>query len=206
MAALSEAKYLLHSAVSHKLFKSIMEFVLTVAIFYFVIAGALVVAFRTDSYWLAVISGSMSHEDNSWENYYFDLSLREEVLQKFNIPIPPDAITTVDTSNFPIRGGFERGDMLIIQGVSSPSDISIGDVLIINRSPNIPLTHRVFAKWEENGLVRFTTKGDHNSSFNDPTQKELITSDYAILPEKVVGKVVFVIPKIGNIALWLQGR
>ncbi len=204
MAALSEAKYLLHASVSHKLFKSIMEFVLTVGILYFVIAGALVVVFRTDSYWLAVISGSMSHEDNSWENYYIDLNLRKQVLQKNNITIPSDAITIVDTSGFPIQGGFERGDMLIIQGVSSPSDISIGDVLIINRSPNIPLTHRVFAKWEENGLVRFTTKGDHN---NPPyVTNELITSDTKVLPEKVVGKVIFVIPKIGNVALWLQGR
>jgi hypothetical protein len=34
----------------------------------------------------------------------------------------------------------------------------------------------------------------------------LLSDDKYITAEKVVGKVVFVIPKLGNIALWFQGR
>lgn len=205
MAGFEDTKNFFRQILTHPIFKGILEFVLTVAILFFFIAGGLVVAFRTDSYWMAVISDSMKHENQNWQVYYEDLDARKDLLAKYSISIDPEDVSTYDTSKFPLQGGFERGDLLIIQGVSSVSDISVGDVLIIDRTPYpIPLTHRVLAVWSENGRVRFTTKGDHNQQPFSST--EILIEDKTILPERIIGKVSFVVPKLGSLALWLQGR
>jgi signal peptidase len=91
------------------------------------------------------------------------------------------------------------GDLLVVQGVGSVSDISVGDVLIIDRSPwnPTPLTHRVLALWVEDGRVKVVTKGDGNDH---------LINDDMVFPEQIVGKVIFVVPKLGYISLWFQGR
>ncbi|MEW6221749.1 MAG: hypothetical protein AB1476_00290 [Candidatus Hadarchaeota archaeon] len=197
-------------AVERRLFQGVgrwvLEFLLTLGILYFVFAGALILIFRTDSYWMAVTSGSMVHEGQDWESYFEDVNVRKSFLVNQGLTQVAENTPTFDASKFPIQGGFERGDLLFIQGVGSVSDISVGDVLIVDRSPyTIPLTHRVLAVWEDSGAVRFTTKGDHNTYLvndsNTPWPDDLI-----IYPERITGKVVFVIPKLGNIALWFQNR
>jgi len=62
----------------------------------------------------------------------------------------------------------------------------------------IPLVHRVVSIWYENGEARFLTKGDANS-YPLPIEK-------SNLPEQIIGKVIFVVPKIGYISLWFQGQ
>lgn len=156
--------------------REILGFFLILGILYFVVSGVLILALRTDTYWRAVISDSMKHEDESWREYF--------------------EARGYDPSQFPLQGGFEKGDMLIVQGISSVSEIAIGDVVIMDLGPGrIPLVHRVVEIWQEDGKARIRTKGDYK--------------DYAgeqFNPEDVLGKAVFVIPELGWLSLWFQGR
>ena len=175
----SRTKKLMLRFLGRTIVKDTIVLLLLVGIIYFTFMGSLTLVFRTDSFWMSVTSGSMKHDDGAWRDYY---TARGE-----------------NSYRFPIQGGFERGDLLIIQGVNSVSEIAVGDVLIIDRGPDvIPLTHRVVEIWEENGEVRLKTKGDANAGF--------VSGDYPIEPSQILGKVVFVIPKIGYISLWFQGK
>ena len=179
----SGAKKRVMRFLGHNIVRNVLVFFLLLGIFYFSFMGVLTLAFRTDSFWMAVTSGSMKHDGETWRDYY--------------------TAQGENSYKFPIQGGFERGDLLIIQGVNSVSEISVGDVLIIDRGPSVvPLTHRVVDMWEENGEARLMTKGDSK----DNPQPSAAIGDYPIKPSQILGKVVFVIPKLGNISLWFQGR
>jgi signal peptidase I len=185
--------------LSHETVRGILEFLLILGTAYFFLAGALILVFRTDSYWMAVESPSMSHADEeTWRKYFEDKLTRGRFFQTYKIPIQPEDIRVFDTSKFPIEGGFEEGDLLVIQGVYSVSDISVGDVLIMDRGSGvIPLTHRVLAMWEEEGKVKIATKGDANDYL-------LHENGDIFYSEDVIGKVIFVVPKLGHISLWFR--
>lgn len=178
--------------LGHAIVRDVLVFLLLLGIFYFAFMGVLTLAFRTDSFWMAVTSDSMKHNGETWRDYY---TARGE-----------------NSYRFPIQGGFERGDLLIVQGVNSVSEVAIGDVLIIDRGPDAtPLTHRVVEMWEENGALVLKTKGDNPRT--NPISYEYfyeggrrVQGDYPIRPERILGKVIFVIPKLGYISLWFSGR
>ncbi len=158
-----------------KIVREVLEFVLILSILYFGVSGVLVLALRTDTYWMAVVSNSMKHDGEGWREIF--------------------ETNGYDTSQFPLQGGFERGDMLIIQGVSSVTEISIGDVILFDTGRPIPTVHRVVVMWsDENGIARTTTKGDNVTSLDSPLK-----------PEQIRGKVIFVIPELGHLSLWFQG-
>jgi hypothetical protein len=122
----------------------------------------------------------MNHGDESWRNYFTDRGY--------------------DTSNFPVQGGFERGDLLFIEGVNPLMDVKVGDVVVFDvPTQSIPIVHRVVAITESNGEIYFTTKGDNNPYV-------ILGIEQHIEPAQVRGRVVFVIPKIGYLSLWWQGQ
>lgn len=94
------------------------------------------------------------------------------------------------------KGGFRSGDILITKEVPYES-IKVGDVITYHPSANPSnaknnyLTHRVVKiddrLGEEKGLF-FTTRGDANK-----------TDDMPIKSSSVIGKQVFIIPKIGGV-------
>lgn len=189
----------------HRIVREVFGFILILGILYFSISGVLVLALRTETFWMAVVSNSMKHGDDSWRSYFDNENIRREVLERAGQLDPADNVDTFDTSEFPWQGGFERGDLLIIQGVGSPADVKVGDVIIIDRGPRIiPLVHRVFRIQSEGAEVRFTTKGDNNLHI-------LVDKDHPALDdvdirfEHIDGKVIFVMPWIGNLSLWWQG-
>lgn len=163
--------------LTHGIVRAVLEFFLMLGILYFLMGGILVLAFRTESYWMAVKSNSMKHDGEAWRQYFIDRGY--------------------EPSQFPFKDGFEKGDLLFIQGVYSVSELAVGDVVIMDQRPRdeIPLVHRLVEIWEENGVARFRTKGDYKVY-----EGEVFTS------EDVLGRVVFVIPKIGWISLWFQGE
>jgi len=169
-------KFLVDIFGSH-IVKEVLKFILILAILYFGVSGVLVLALRVDPYWRAVISNSMKHQDESWREYFEERGY--------------------DPSQFPIQGGFERGDMLIIQGVGSVTEIAVGEVIIFDTGQPTPLVHRVVDIRNENGEVRLTTKGDAN--------RGILSMEGSIKPEQIMCKVIFVIPKIGYLSLWFQG-
>jgi signal peptidase len=89
---------------------------------------------------------------------------------------------------------YERGDVAIIAEDVLPASLQVNDVIKFDLG-NREVVHRIVAVDEgQDGLV-FTTQGD-NVSRPDPP----VTAD------RIEGKVVFIIPKIGRVTLWLQGR
>jgi len=86
---------------------------------------------------------------------------------------------------------FERGDLIFIKGVDSLSEIKIHDIIVYQDMSGKPIVHRVVNISQDN---KITTKGDANSN-NDPP----------ITFEQVKGKVLFWIPKLGYLSLWIQG-
>ena len=169
-------KFLVDIFGSH-IVKEVLKFILILAILYFGVSGVLVLALRVDPYWRAVISNSMKHQDESWREYFEERDY--------------------DTSQFPIQGGFERGDMLIVQGVGSVTEITVGEVIVFDTGQPTPLVHRVVDIRNENGEIRLTTKGDAN--------RGILSMEESIKPEQIMCKVIFVIPKIGYLSLWFQG-
>jgi signal peptidase I len=138
---------------------------------YFAYQGVLMVVLNSETPLMPVISNSMQHYDESWRIPY---ESRGE-----------------NTHHFPLQGGFERGDLVVVKGVSSLSEIKVGDVVVYQRSPGVmPVVHRVWALLENGVLV---VKGDANSAPDAP-----------IFFQMVRGKVVAVVPNLGwfSLSVW----
>jgi signal peptidase len=91
-----------------------------------------------------------------------------------------------------MRPTIYPGSLVIVQGVSGPDQIHVGD--IIEFSPSWfsgSVVHRVVAEGSSQGGVLYTTKGDNNTS-PDPTP-----TPYS----RVIGKVVFTVPYLGFFVL-----
>ncbi|MDR0530980.1 MAG: signal peptidase I [Oscillospiraceae bacterium] len=95
----------------------------------------------------------------------------------------------------PYKDGFNKGDMIITEGVPDPTKLAVGDVITFNPAPardetsTVYLTHRIIGIKDEIAGIKglyFITKGDANPSADPP-----------IMSSQVIGKKVFVIPKIG---------
>lgn len=88
---------------------------------------------------------------------------------------------------------FYRGDLLIVQKVTNPQEVQLGDIVAYNSSEfSGPITHRVIKEeLTSNGSVVYTTKGDNNPS-----------PDPAPVPfSKIEGKVIYEIPLVGYFVL-----
>lgn len=160
------------SPLSKEPLYSILSFFLLLGFLYFAYQGILMLVFNSETPLMPVISDSMKHHDESWREVY---ELRGE-----------------NTHRFPIQKGFERGDLVVVRGVSSPSEIKVGDVVVYQRNPNmIPVVHRILAILE-NGKF-FVPKGDANPSPDSPISFEMVR-----------GKVVGVVPNLGwlSLSLW----
>jgi signal peptidase I len=148
---------------------------------------------------VAVVSGSMEHSGSfdSWWSTVCTTELIEgdKILQKDIYA--KEGITYERFLGFPLTGGFNKGDLMIL---FSPKEISIGDVIVFNAPDRSdPIIHRVVEIGEtESGKV-FKTKGDHNCA-SAPFEQ-------ATPHAKVYGKAVVRIPwlgwvKVGAVALW----
>ena len=81
---------------------------------------------------------------------------------------------------------MSAGDVVIVESVR-PRNLRIGDVITFERGGDVPTTHRVIERiQDENGLA-LRTMGDANE---DPDAG-------VVRPTEVVGRVAFVIPVIG---------
>lgn len=88
---------------------------------------------------------------------------------------------------------YERADVAIVKDDPDPASLRVNDVIRF-RQGDISIVHRIVTIDDgPDGLV-FTTQGD-NVSLPDPP----------VTPEQIEGKVVFLIPKVGHLTLWLRG-
>jgi len=92
-----------------------------------------------------------------------------------------------------MRPAFDAGDVAIVAKV--PADaIREGDIIQF-RKEKITVMHRVIEIQETEDTKFFITKGDANNA-----------PDLApVVPEQVVGKVVFTIPKVGWVGIIIKG-
>lgn len=81
------------------------------------------------------------------------------------------------------------GDVVLVER-ATPADIETGDVItFVPDGQPPPTTHRVVSKTEEDGVVRFTTKGDANEA---PDSEPVVENE-------LVGEVTLVLPYIGYV-------
>jgi len=107
------------------------------------------------------------------------------------------------------------GDLIIVQGISNFSEVHVapygtsnpGDIIVFHspKKPGDLIVHRAIYKFNINGTWYFKTKGDHNTvadNWNLPNGTRL--PEGAVPQQYVVGKVIYVIPWIGYIALKIK--
>lgn len=90
------------------------------------------------------------------------------------------------------KGGFRAGDVIAVRNISG-EEVEVGDIITFrpNRESNAFLTHRVKEKLDHLGDTQgryYITQGDAN-----------LAEDVPISAEQVVGKKVFVLPKLGTL-------
>jgi signal peptidase len=90
---------------------------------------------------------------------------------------------------------LERGYLLVLQK-QAPEDINVGDIVVYNATWHLeaPIVHRVIEREFIDGEYRYYTKGDFNT----------YTDDGYRTYDDIIGVVIFAIPWIGNITLFLQ--
>ncbi len=104
-------------------------------------------------------------------------------------------ISKEDFSKFPLKNGFDKGDVIILWRANS-DNLEIGDVLIFNGGRTQPIIHRIVAINEQDGQLVYQTKGDHNSdSISSGIAETSITED------RIFGKGVLRVPYLGWIKI-----
>lgn len=158
----------------------IVNIIIAFVLIKFLIYPGLGLAFGTSFPIVAVVSGSMEHDQK------FDLwwDSQQQFYLQYNI-------TKDDFSDYAFKNGFNKGDLMVLFG-ASPEKIKIGDVIVYKAGRPDPIIHRVISK-EYSGEYIFQTKGDHNayqiqSAWLDETN---------VAESQIVGKAVFRIPYLG---------
>ncbi|MBS7648915.1 signal peptidase I [Candidatus Bathyarchaeota archaeon] len=104
--------------------------------------------------------------------------------------------TPISNSMYPT---LKVGDLLIVQGGLNGADVHAdpknGDIIVFRHpySPDEFVVHRAIEKYEKDNIWYFRTKGDHN----------LYPDSWVISEKDLIGKVVFTIPYLGYIKIYL---
>lgn len=91
---------------------------------------------------------------------------------------------------------YPTGSLIYVRDVD-PETLRIGDVITFSLSPNVIATHRIvdIVPDENNPSIRrFQTKGDANNSVDASL----------VNPTHIIGKVIFSVPYLGDIANYIQ--
>jgi signal peptidase len=89
---------------------------------------------------------------------------------------------------------YSRGDVAIVREDVDPVSLAEDDVIVYLRG-SLPVVHRIISIEEGADGRVFTTQGDNMDAPDPP-----VTED------QVQGKVVFLVPGVGYLNLWLRGR
>lgn len=91
---------------------------------------------------------------------------------------------------------LDRGDLLVLQA-RPPDQIKVGDIIVFQDSEwqtSAPVVHRVIDIEVINGTYHYYTKGDANTH-PDPYDRTY---------DEIIGVVVFKIPYVGHVSLFLK--
>lgn len=154
-------------------------------LFYFTLSLVL----QTDLPTVAVLTNSMDHGINEWgapcgkkvSGYKESFDNWWELCKNFYENI---GISKEQFFSFPVKEGFKKGDMPIVQG---SDNYSVGDVIVFSiTTERIPIIHRII---KINPDETYQTKGDFNSGQN--------FYEYSVKKQQIHGRVIFIIPKLG---------
>jgi signal peptidase len=108
-----------------------------------------------------------------------------------------------------MRPTLNIGDLIIVQGFSNYNEINAvpapdGTIIVFHKpsDPEELIVHRAVDKADENGTWFFQTKGDNNGSPDYWTGDG--TSSGWVSQRLLVGKVVGVVPWVGNVPLFIR--
>lgn len=109
-------------------------------------------------------------------------------------------ITKEVFSNFPLKNGFRKGDIIFVWGRFTPK---VGDIIIFkpnkeSQAPR-PIIHRIVKI--ENGIIE--TKGDHNSEQLTKDNNVYHTDETTITEEQIIGKAILKVPYLGWLKIWI---
>lgn len=167
----------------------IANIVLAFVLIKFIVYPSLGFLLHTTHPVVAVVSDSMKHYsgfDEWWDNadkWYIANGIKKE-----------------NFKTFPLRNGFNRGDIMVLKGKKA-EDIKIGEVVVFWSARKDPIIHRVVKKWKENGKYYFQTKGD-NYKTNANQIKSPFLDETRISEEQIVGNEVLRIPFLGYVKIW----
>jgi len=106
---------------------------------------------------------------------------------------PEFIINKLDFQNFPMKNGFNKGDILLIIR-ADPEKLDVGNIIIFNANQRNPIIHRIVDIKEINGRKVFSTLGDNNMG--------QLNSEKEITENQLVGKAVLKIaPYVGWVKL-----
>ena len=110
---------------------------------------------------------------------------------------PPGPWETYRVRGVSMQPAIQPGDIIVNRGCD-PADIRVGDVVTFARQDrDAPfVTHRVVhISTDQNGAPRFITKGDN-----------ALWADQPFSGEAIVGRLVFVVPRVGAAQEWMLGN
>jgi signal peptidase I len=143
---------------------------------------------------VAVISSSMEHEGDNWQEMDAYCSRGSCIQEEWYLE---KRITPAEFEEFPFSGGFNKGDIMIIVG-KKVENIDVGDVIVFEAGKNYPIIHRVVAIKEIDGNYFFETKGDNN-----PSQIVTAELDERNIPDdNIKGVAAVKIPYLGYIKIF----
>jgi len=140
---------------------------------------------------VAVISESMEHNGD------FDSWWSSQATCSYGRCTQADWYAEKDISkddflNFPMRSGFDKGDIIILRGADY-ENLHIGEVIVFQSGLAYPIIHRVV---EKDDVI--STKGDHNTKqITDPKLNEKYISK-----DKLIGRAWLRIRWLGYIKIW----
>lgn len=144
---------------------------------------------------VAVISESMQHNGrfDAWWNSsavcdYGNTTVRCKQSDWYE----SKGITKEQFSEYNMRNGFNKGDIIILKGVTF-ENLQVGDVLVFHSKLSYPVIHRVVSK---NDLIE--TKGDHNQR----QIVEMTLNEKYITKDQIIGKAWVKIPYLGYVKIW----
>ena len=85
--------------------------------------------------------------------------------------------------------GIKKGDIVLVKKTSA-GEVGMGDIIQF-RHGRVPINHRIIAVKEDK---TFQTKGDANN----------VADPEPVLPDQVIGKVFFVVPKVGWLTIGIK--
>ncbi len=177
--------------------------VLAFVIIKFIVYPGLGFLLATSNPIVAVVSCSMEHKstDCGGGGAYRLCGASFESKENFNLDEYWNAcgawyeernISKEEFSHYPLNGGFNKGDLMILKG-KPPSEIKAGDIVVFRGIEKEPVIHRVVSARKVGGTYAFSTKGDNNNG--------QLSYENSIPQESIIGNAVLKIPYLGNVKL-----